>query len=134
MVIIVVLIIVLFLVVENKSHTNDINENCKRLEEQGAFLEVDYRRNDMIRQDIMEDWRNEKKMFPEEYVKYLEMNPNAFKRYVIGLISKIEIEEGLQPQFCVGVYNKNTYVPFSSFHYLYDEKIKIYNETGKYYY
>jgi len=101
---------------------------------QGAFLPYDLNKHHMIWQDVYRDWDGEKKLFPTEYHAYFARNKEALEKYMVGLVSIQEIAEGRKPVLCVGTYNKFTFSPFHGFHYLYDEKIKIFNETGVFYY
>jgi hypothetical protein len=130
--IIVLIIFVIF--VASKSQSNTINSNCARMKEQGVFLETDYNRHRILFQDFYQDWfLGDKENFPKEYWKYFLRNKDAVLEYISALTSSQEIKEGLQPVWCIGIYNKFTYDPFRRFHNMYDEKIKTYNETGTYY-
>ena len=93
---------------------------------------VDYKRDDIICQDIRMDWGENKKRFPPEYVPYLSKNKNALSIYIRALANQQAIAEGHAP-ICVDTYNKFTYNPFSGFDSQYGDKIRIYNESGVYY-
>ena len=127
------IIIVLWLVFDESSKTAKARSKCAVMNEQGAFLPNSGLRKNMIWHDVSRDWREEKKLFPEEYRTYLSRNRDALVEYTAGLVMKQEIAEGFQPSFCIGTYNKHTFDPMAGFHARYDEKIKILNETGECY-
>lgn len=124
-----------FLALNSASESAKSKKKCAQLVDQGAFLERDYQKHSMIWQDYNRDWNSgERKHFPKEYHEYFKRNSDAKAEFVSALTSAQEIREGRQPILCVGLYNKNTYSPFSRFDYLYRDKIKIFNDTGVYYY
>lgn len=126
-----VCIICLFGSLDRKSKSVEKN---KRLSDQGAFLKRDYDRHREIFHDYWMDWYcGDGKCVPEEYVIYLDRNPEAAATYIHALTSKQEVLEGLQPYSYIGTYNKNTYNAFDRFNYLYKKKIDTYNKTGKFY-
>lgn len=112
----------------------DSKKKCAQMSSQGAFLPEDYKKHDMWYQDYARDWfQGEGKCVPKEYHAYFKKNRDAANKYLFALTSKKEVENGLQPVLHMGIYNKYTYDPFASFNSLYLEKIKIFNETGVYY-
>lgn len=120
--------------VDSANKNAQVKRNYKRLLEQGAFLKRDYEKHKMIFHDFWMDWFDgDRSYFPKAYHAYFERNPEAAKDYISALTSAQEIKEGRQPIFCVGLYDKSTYDPFSGFNYRYKEKIEIFNETGKMY-
>ena len=129
------LVIVIYFLFKSASESAESKERCAKLVNQGAFLKRDYEKHRMIRQDFNRDWNcGERKHFPKEYHEYFERNSDAKAEFVSALTSAQEIREGRQPILCVGLYNKNTYSPFSRFDYLYRDKIKIFNDTEVYYF
>lgn len=127
----IVIIVVLFLI--EQSRTAKSNKKVNEMVKNGAFLEQSWPRFHMIYSDMYDDWNGERKLYPKEYWTYMERNNKAVGAYAGALASQQEIKEGRRPSLCIGTYNKNTYDPFGMFNSQYTEKIKIFNETGKFY-
>lgn len=109
-------------------HKATVNENVDRLKEQGAFLPRSGKHGEDIQYEIITDWYNERKLFSQEYWRYFEINNDALMSYVSSLREEREIEEGYQPSFCGGCYNKHIYFPMKNFHDNWDSKIERFNK------
>ena len=103
-------------------------ENAK---DEGAFLPFPSKsHHDVLFSEYYDNFKHEdRRYFPKEYHAYLEKNIDALACYAQGLAFQQEIKEGNAPYGICG-YNKYTFNPFSRFHAVYDEKIKVYNEKG----
>jgi len=100
---------------------------------QGAFMPLDFKQNSRFRQNVIEDWHSEQRLYQKEYIPYLRLNKNALRKYQGCLVSKLEVDAGLRPLSSNSPYNKNSFDPFIGFHMCYDENIRIFNETGEFY-
>lgn len=128
------ILVVIYLVLNNASMTSKQRSKSQQMSEQGAFLPSSFARGNIIMQDVWHDWYGERKMFPEEYWPYLERNKKALGRYVCDKVNIQEIKEGFKPTYIYGPYNKYTFKPMGYFLSAYADKIKTYNETGVYYF
>lgn len=129
----VILIAVIWFLADTIKSDAKLKKTSTQMRQQGGFLSVDYKRDSIICQDLRMDWLGDKVNFPIEYRAYFEKNRDALTTYIRGLANQKAIAEGNAP-ICVGSYNRFTYDAFAGFHSLYDDKIKILNETGVYYY
>lgn len=99
-----------------------------------AFRDTDYIKQGMWYQDFCDDWfRGEKKYVPKKYHEYFKRNKKAAYQYLLALTSEKELRAGLRPSLAPGTFDIRTYNPFEGFKYQYEEKVNIFNETGKYY-
>lgn len=117
------------------SHDAKVKRNVERMEAQGAFLPRDYQRDNILFQEYLQNWVYDGgTLIPKEYHEYFHQNPKAVAIYCIALAQEQQIKEGLSPTMCPGTYNKFTYDPFRTFKSNYEEKIKLYEETGRVYF
>ena len=101
--------------------------------DKGGFLQFPpYHYHMMLMDDYERDWNGERTKFPKEYHAYFEKNQNARFVYEIALAYQQEAREEYKP-YGVYTYDRYKFDPFSRFHYMYDDKIKIFNEEGIYY-
>lgn len=128
------IIAIIFCLVKDSNRKEKLKKAYERMVDEGVFLPKNPQKSSMINQDIWYDWHGDKELFPKEYINYFEKNTQALIKYIMALQCREEIKLGYQPSYCLGSYNKHTYNPFKNFNTLYQEKIKIFNETGKYYY
>lgn len=126
---IAVIFVILFI---EKRKNNNSNKKIAEMKARGEFDSKNYQFFERAWQDASYDWLNERKLYPKEYWSYLERNPEALKIYKSGIVGKQEMEAGYKPVLCNPYYDKHTFDPFQSFN-AYKEKIRIYNETGKFY-
>ena len=127
---IAVIFVILFL---EKRKTNNVNKKVAEMTARGEFDPKDYNLFNKLWQDAFYDWQHDRKLFPKEYWSYFERNEKARDKYIVGIVSKQEMETGHKPVLCDPYYNRDTFNPFGYFK-PYEEKIRIYNETGKMYY
>lgn len=82
-------------------------------------------------QKVYNDWLGEKTMFPEEFIKYFELNPTVRGHYIWYLAQQLDWKMGIcgEPKD----YFRATKEQFSPGG-IYGRKIKIFNETGEFYY
>lgn len=132
MVFIFIIVLVLALV-KDAVQTHNTRAYVNTRVAQGAFLPFNPAKSDMIRQDINYDWNHERKLFPQNYIKYLSVNPEALCEFKMALQGQEEIANKIRPTLVTGLYNNETYDPYFRFNAKYREKIKIYNDTGRYY-
>ena len=125
------LVVVLILVAGSSINTKaDMIEATKDMKERGYFNE-DYEAQQRITQDVINDWYSgERKYFPKEYWNYLELNKNARIQYYNLYSNYLCYKAGVKgvPKYYDWEH------PMKGFEEANLENIKIFNETGKYYF
>ena len=125
------LIVVLLLVGGSSISTRaDMMEATEDMKRRGCFNE-DYQAQQRITQDVINDWYSgERKYFPKEYWRYLELNKNARTHYIWHYSNYLFYKAGVK-----GVPKDYDWKhPMKGFENANLENIKIFNETGKFYF
>lgn len=125
------LIVVLLLVGGSSISTRaNMMEKTEDMKRRGYFNE-DYQAQQRIVQDVINDWHSgERKYFPKEYWNYLELNKNARIQYYNLYSNYLCYKAGVK-----GVPKDYDWEhPMKAFENATLENIKIFNETGKFYF
>ena len=133
MVLVELLAVIFVLWLADRRKTAKANKKVAEMPARGEFIAKNYSFFNKAWQDASYDWSGERKMFPKEYWAYFERNDKARAAYIEGLVGQQEMNSGYKPVLCDPYYNKYTFDPFGVFE-SYKEKIKIFYETGKFYY
>lgn len=137
MALLVFIFIALYIFISDSEKKAKAKEHWEKEKASGRYDETNPELHDMLWQDFHREWEEtDGGNVPEEYREYLKQNETALSDYCAAWQANEEWKQGYCPCFIRSVrpYDKRDFDAFEIFRKEWGNKIKIFNETGKYYF